>query len=320
MSITRRDFLVNSALVAIAAAIARPTAAGAWQNPPAGQTPSPSPTPTPAQPVFTPIRRNIGTFTMRGGTIGYLVDPHAVVVVDSQYPAEGKVCLDGINARSNNRPVDLLINTHHHLDHMGGNISFKGVTKHVVSQAKAAEMMPNPPGAAPLTGEQLYPDTTFAETWSADPGNELLRAKYYGVAHTSGDVVVTFERANVAHMGDLLFNQRHAIIDRAAGASIKGWIAVLDRVPKDHSSDTIYICGHVGTNMPVTCDRKELKRFRDYLEAVLDFVGKQIKAGKSREEILAMRDPLKGFETFGRFPAANPRDPLTVAYEELTVG
>lgn len=33
-----------------------------------------------------------------------------------------------------------------------------------------------------------------------------------------------------------------------------------------------------------------------------------------------MRDPLRGFESFGRFGAANPRDPLTVASEELTSG
>jgi hypothetical protein len=42
------------------------------------------------EPVFTPIRRNVGYFTMRGGTIGYLVNSGAVVVIDSQFPAEGK--------------------------------------------------------------------------------------------------------------------------------------------------------------------------------------------------------------------------------------
>jgi hypothetical protein len=31
-----------------------------------------------------------------------------------------------------------------------------------------------------------------------------------------------------------------------------------------------------------------------------------------------MREPLKGFENFGRFGQANPRDALTCAYEEVT--
>ena len=43
----------------------------------------------PAQPPtvasFADVRRNISVFTARGGTIGFLVTPDAVVVVDSQF-------------------------------------------------------------------------------------------------------------------------------------------------------------------------------------------------------------------------------------------
>ena len=154
--------------------------------------------------------------------------------------------------------------------------------------------------------------------WRSDFGGERVRARFYGNAHTSGDAVITFERANVAHMGDLMFNQRHPVVDRAAGASIRNWISVLERTQKDHSNDTIYIFGHANTGLPVTGSAADLKRFADYLGALLTFVQSQIAAGRSREEILAMRDPLKGFETFGRFGMAGARDALTVAYEELT--
>src|SRR5690349_16306566 len=70
--------------------------------------------------------------------------------------------MQGLNERSGNRPVDLLINTHHHGDHTGGNIAFRGNAKKVVAHAKAAEHMKMPPGAQP-PADQLYPDTTFAE-------------------------------------------------------------------------------------------------------------------------------------------------------------
>ena len=52
--------------------------------------------------------------------------------------------------------------------------------------------------------------------------------------------------------------------------------------------------------------------------ALLAFVETQVKAGKSREEVLAMRDPLPGFEIFGRFGQSSPRDALTCDYEEVT--
>ena len=306
MSISRRDFLATSAAAAAAAALGRPTLARAWQ----GQAP---------QPVFTAIRRNVGFFTMRGGTIGYLLDPAAVVVVDSQFPAEAKACLDGLNQRSGGRPIDFLINTHHHGDHSGGNPSFRGAAKSVVAHEKANEHMRQPPDGQP-PADQLFPDKTFTDTWSADVGGERVVARYYGRAHTSGDAVITFERANVVHMGDLMFHQRHPVVDRAAGATLRNWMTVLKRTTRDHSSDTVYIFGHAGEGLPVTGSQAELTQFRGYMDALLSFVDAQVKAGKSRDEILAMRDPLKGFENYGRFGQPSPRDPLTCAYEEVTAG
>jgi len=193
--------------------------------------------------------------------------------------------------------------------------------RHPLLTARLAANVDRPaPWWATTPPEQLYPDTTFTDKWSADVGDEKVSAKFYGRAHTSGDVVVTFERANVAHMGDLMFNQRHPVVDRAAGALLRSWAQILDRVPKDHDKDTIYIFGHSNTGLPVVGSDKELATFRNYIGALLAFVEAQVKAGKSRDEILAMRDPLKGFESFGRFGQANARDPLTCAYEEVTTG
>jgi glyoxylase-like metal-dependent hydrolase (beta-lactamase superfamily II) len=304
MSTNRRDFLASSAAAALVTAMGWPHLARALQQ-------------QAAQPVFTPLRRNVGYFTMRGGTIGYLVNAGGVVVVDSQFPAEGKACLEGLNTRSGSRPVDFLINTHHHGDHSGGNISFRGAAKKVVAHVKADEHMRQPPGFQP-PADQLYPDTTFTENWSAEVGDERISARHYGRAHTSGDAVITFERANVVHMGDLMFNQRHPVVDRAAGATIRNWMTVLERTTRDHASDTIYIFGHGNTGLPITGAATDLAHFRDYFGALLAFVESNVKAGRTREEILALRDPLKGFESFGRFGQASARDPLTCAYEEIT--
>jgi glyoxylase-like metal-dependent hydrolase (beta-lactamase superfamily II) len=315
MPTSRREFLATSTLAAIAATLGRSRSSFAW----------PAMQPAQPQPVWAPIRRNVGFFTMQGGTIGYLVSPRATVVVDSQFPASATTFLDGIKEKSAIMPVDLLINTHHHADHTAGNISFKGSVKKVVAHEKAAEHMKNPPGQQPPAAgttppELLLPDTTFGEKWSADGGDETMSARFYGRAHTSGDVVVTFERANVAHMGDLMFNQRHPVVDRAAGATLRNWMKVLEAAPKDHDNDTIYIFGHVKTGLPVTGNARDLVMFHDYIGALLGFVERQVKAGKSREEILAMRDPLEGFESFGRFGAPGARDPLTCAFEEVTSG
>src|SRR5688572_17899506 len=107
MTWTRRQFVSASSLALLGSAV-RPV-------PMFGQQAAP-----PATPVFTAIRRNVGTFTARGGTIGTLVTPEALVVVDSQFADTAPLLLDGLKTRSARR-IDLLINSHHHGDHTGGN-------------------------------------------------------------------------------------------------------------------------------------------------------------------------------------------------------
>jgi cyclase len=304
MTLTRRDFLASSSLAALAATFGRPLAThGALHRWSLNE--------------FTPIRRNVGFFTMRGGTVGYLINPDGIAVVDTQFPTEAQALIAGLNERSGSRPVDVLINSHHHGDHTGGNVAFRGKARKVVAHSMAAEHMRQPPGGQP-PADQLFPDTTYTHEWTADLGDERIRLRHYGRAHTSGDSVITFERANVVHMGDLMFNQRHPVVDRAAGAIMRNWMRVLDSAAADHDGDTTYIFGHANTGLPVTGSRAQLANFRDYLGAVLAFVDAQIKAGKSRDQILAMREPLRGFESYGPFGNPGARDPLTVAYEELT--
>ena len=302
MSPTRRSFLVSTSVAAATGSFLRPRSTHAQQQAP--------------EPTFTPIRRNVGYFTMRGGTIGWLVNDDAVVAVDSQFPAEASACLAGLDARSGGRQLDALVNTHHHGDHSGGNASFRGRARRVVAHRMADEHMRNPPGGEPPEG-QLFPDTTFTDSWSTDVGDERVVARHYGLAHTSGDAVITFEQANVAHMGDLLFHRRHPVVDRAAGATMRGWMQVLDRTVADHARDTVYIFGHAAAGLPVTGTFTDLERFRDYLGAVLDFADRQLRAGHSAEEVLAMRDPLRGFEDYGSFGQRGDRESLTCAVAEV---
>jgi glyoxylase-like metal-dependent hydrolase (beta-lactamase superfamily II) len=285
MPSSRREFLAGSALALIGGALARPSLARAIQQAP--------------NPVFTTIRRGVGFFTGRGGTIGYLINATGVVVVDSQYPDTAKLCLDGLNERSGSRPVDRLINTHHHGDHTAGNIVFKGVARKVVAHARAAEHMRQPPGRAASTAEQLYPDTTYSDVWREQIGDEWVRAKHHGRGHTGGDGVITFENANVAHMGDLMFNRRHPVIDRPAGASIRNWATILESTVAEHDADTVFIFGHAGGEFPVTGSSRDLTHFASYLRALLAFTQSQITAGRSQTDVTAIREPLAGFDEFG---------------------
>jgi hypothetical protein len=115
-----------------------------------------------------------------------------------------------------------------------------------------------------------------------------------------------------------MFNRLHPFIDRPAGASIANWITALERVPREHSADTIYIFGHGKEEFGPKGTRADLARFRDYLSAVLDYTGKQMAAGKSRAEI-ARTGALRGFEEYAAPdpPQVSLATVLETAYDEL---
>jgi hypothetical protein len=109
-------------------------------------------------------------------------------------------------------------------------------------------------------------------------------------------------------------------VDRAAGATMRGWMEMLDHTVADHAKDTVYIFGHAATGLPVTGTFTDLERFRDYLGAVLEFADAQLRAGHSAEEVLTMRDALRGFEEYGPFGQHGARESLTCAVAEVQAG
>jgi len=203
----RREFILRSSLAVAAGALGSTPLFGQ-------QAPAAAPQP-PTVPVFTPIRRNVGTFTARGGTMGWLVTPDAVLVIDSQFADTAQMFLDGLKTRTP-RKIDLLLNTHHHPDHTGGNKVLRPMVTKIVSHENVPGLQKKQAAAAKTEDAQAYADETFKDGWKVDIGKEKVSAKYYGPGHTSGDAVFLFQQANIVHMGDLMSHQRHPRVGEIA--------------------------------------------------------------------------------------------------------
>lgn len=263
---------------------------------------------------ITMLRNDIGIFEERGGTIVFLLSKKGIVVVDSQYPDQSKHLIDELKKRSE-QPFRLLINTHHHSDHSSGNISFKGIVEHVLAHENSKKNQEDSAKKNNAEDKQLYPDQTYKDTWCEKIGKESICLNYYGPAHTNGDSFIHFEKANIVHCGDLLFNRRHPYVDRGAGANIKNWMEVLNKGINKFDKETIYVFGHAGPGYKVTGGADELNKFRDYLGNVLKFVEGEIKAGKTKEEILKTTLIPGGEE----WKTEGIKRPLEAAYDELTM-
>jgi glyoxylase-like metal-dependent hydrolase (beta-lactamase superfamily II) len=304
----RRQFIATSSAtlagVALAPAYVRGLVFG-------GQAPAAAPPVT----KFEELRRGVGMFSGNGGTIGYLVNADGALAVDSQFMNTAELCVAGLKSRAP-KGIELLINTHHHGDHTGGNKAFRPVVKSIVCQENCLAWHKKVAEQAKNVADQAFGDVTFGESWSRDFGDEKVWARHFGAGHTSGDAVIHFEKANVVHGGDLLFRRVHPRVDGPAGASVVNWVKILDRLAKDHSNDTIFIFGH-GADNNVRGTRADVTFFRDYLSAGVDHVRKGLGAKQSKDEITKVSS-LQGFDSVTAFnPRLTLEGTLASIYDEL---
>jgi len=270
---SRRDFIAVSSFALVGSSLPLPAAARA-----------------PRLDQFTSLRGNVGIYENRGGVIGWLISPDGVVVVDTQFADTAEVFLAGLRVRTS-RTIDVLLNTHHHGDHVGGNAVLRPITGRIVAQSRAAELLR---GGANTPPESL-PDMTFDSDWTVTLGNETIRARHYGRgAHTGGDATIAFESLNIVHTGDLMFNRSYPFIDGPSGASVAGWVEVLEAIHEERDDDTLFIFGHAAEGRPVTGSRADLLVQRDFLAAALEVAAAGIRAGRSVDEI-AESGPPPGF-------------------------
>jgi glyoxylase-like metal-dependent hydrolase (beta-lactamase superfamily II) len=259
------------------------------------------------------LNRETGIFTEKGGTILFSFTKDGIVVIDTEFPEQSQHLIDELK-KQNDQPFSLVINTHHHGDHSSGNISFKGIVPHVLAHENSKTNQQVSAQKNKTEDKQLYPDQTYTDTWCQNIGKESFCLQYYGAGHTNGDSLVYLEKASIVHMGDLIFNRRHPFVDRSAGASMKNWIVVLDKALGKFNKKTTYVFGHAGEGYEVTGNAEDIKAFRNYLEKTLTFVESEIKAGKTKDEIIKIT-AIPGAE---EWKGDGIDRPLTAAYEELT--
>lgn len=264
---------------------------------------------------FKVLRNNIGIFTESGGTIGWYITEDAAVVIDSQMPDSAKHFLKGFEERTF-RKMDFLFNTHHHGDHTAGNYVLKSAAEKIVAHENCPKLQKKAYGEGEKASMQVYADTVFSDKWTKEVGKEKITAAYFGPAHTGGDIIIHFENANIAHVGDIVFNNVYPFIDQKGGGSIRQWIEYLEKAEKKYDSDTTFIFGHADSDEGVTGKKKDLTEMREYFSALMDFVGKEIKKGKPVDEIKSVSSIPGAKDLIQRWEGARAAN-IEAAFNEL---
>jgi glyoxylase-like metal-dependent hydrolase (beta-lactamase superfamily II) len=225
-----------------------------------------------------------------GGRIAVLFGPDGVLMVDTEDPQLASKTLDTIRTFTSG-PIKVVVNSHIHPDHTGGNAFFAKQGAVIFSQENLRDEMLSPPGRGSADRARDPAGVPTVTYRYGSPGVAAVTIHMNGEtvdfipmmpSHTAGDTIVRFNKANVIYIEDFYRNFGYPFADQANGGSIKGMIEAVDFIQKLAGPDTTLVPGH-GTLVR----RRDLLGYRAMLVEILQKVQKLRDEGKSLDEVVA---------------------------------
>ncbi len=233
-----------------------------------------------------PIRGAVSRITFGWGMLNNIAvsaGSDGVLIVDSGFGKRATDEIKKILTGLGQGEIKFIVNSHPHGDHTAGNI-LAGPGVKVINAKELSR--PEAAGAKPLSGPLKGPGGSIFEGLSvlSFNGEDVVFIPYPGL-HSPDDILTYFRGSGVVHMGDLLLSQSCPALRNVAG-----YMEFLDKVIDVFPAETIFISGH---GRDLTMDG--LKKYRSDLQAMIDIVKKEVKAGKNRDDMIK-DDILKAYK------------------------
>jgi glyoxylase-like metal-dependent hydrolase (beta-lactamase superfamily II) len=232
------------------------------------------------------VATNLHYLEGSGGNVGVLVGDDGVLMIDDQFAPLSEKLMAAIRTLSQ-KPIRMLINTHVHGDHTGGNENFAKMGIDIVAHDNVRVRLarsvanPPPPPAAALSATAL-PVVTYGDTMKLHLNGETVIIGKLPPAHTDGDSYIRFVNADVLHVGDVFRTVGYPGVDGNNGGTVKGTLDALQAIVDMAGPNTKIIPGH-----GVISTREDVAAFRtNTIEAQRRFTD-LIKQGMTLEQVVA---------------------------------
>lgn len=224
-----------------------------------------------------------------GGNVAASIGHDGILLVDDMY-ATMYAKLDSALKTISAKPVRMVLNTHYHGDHIGGNKIFRSLSVIIGHENTGKRLIRNNKEAAPTL--DMVPSVTFSDSININFNGEKVQIIHFPDSHTDGDAIVYFTGSKVLHLGDMFFFGMFPAVYSAGGGNIKQLVISLDKIIASTPSDALVVPGHGNL-----ATMQDLKNYVGMLKETIAIVETKIKEGKSleqmqKEKILAKYDDL----------------------------
>ena len=203
------------------------------------------------------------------GDVAARVTPEGVILVDDKYPENLTDVLAALRSVTT-QPIRYLLNSHHHGDHVSGNVNLAALGIDIIAHRRIREnfLRLKQPGA---------PNIVFEDQGGVFLGGVEVRMHHLGRGHTNGDTVIHFPDLRAIHMGDLVIDGM-PVIDYAGGGSALAFVKTIDNLLALDFDTAIPGHGKVMT-------KPEVQAYRNRFETMNQRMRELIKKGLPKEQL-----------------------------------
>ena len=230
----------------------------------------------------------------------FMVTGEGVIATDPITP-EGAAWLNDAIQERFGQPVEYVIYSHDHFDHVAGGAAFEGATFVAHSNAPAHIAVSEHP--------IVMPDITFSDELAIELGDKQVELMYLGPSHSDNMIYMLFPEERILFIVDTLEMKMVPFMD-FGGDDIDGILSTLHAL--EEVDFDILVAGHsMGPDHSPIGTRDDLIEYRQYIETLKERVTAELAEGKSVDEIkVAVTMPeyqhFRGYEPQAGFPPWQP--------------
>lgn len=221
----------------------------------------------------------------RGARGGAYIGDDGVLMVDAKMMEESVDQTFDELRKITDKPITYLINTHSDGDHVYGNQFFPPSVTIISHENCRKEFFHKTRDGSPSQWNKselapFIPSLTFQKQMNIYLGSKKVELWYFGVGHTTGDIVVYFPEESTAFIGDQIFLNWPQLIHAYKGGNsfrhVKNLTRMLETLDAQH-----FCSGH--SNMT---DRNGIKKHIQKIKGYQTKVQNLIESGMSLDEII----------------------------------